>query len=206
MRPNFSPTPTTSCTPTCSTAVRRRSRSGRCWRDAVARPGASTRATSCSSTSAAAGRRGVHRQREVRVQAARLGEAGGPREGETLAPYLTPAQRDPPRAPRAAAAAQPAVPPHRRPGRHRVLQERRHSGAEERHRDRRRQPRPARTPARPRCGSTCPRSGFDWHEPFAAHDVLSGADVPTGATATTCGSTRPSRACPRSEPCRRWAW
>ncbi len=46
-----SSTPPTSCTPTCSTAVRRPSRSAPCWPRPAPRAGASTPATSSSSTS-----------------------------------------------------------------------------------------------------------------------------------------------------------
>ncbi len=51
MRPNFFVNTPTSCMPICSTADRRRSRSARCSQRAGPRAGASTPATSCSSTS-----------------------------------------------------------------------------------------------------------------------------------------------------------
>ena len=54
MRPNFWPTPPTSCTSSSSTAGRRRSRSGPCWPPRCLRPGGCTPGTSCASTSRSA--------------------------------------------------------------------------------------------------------------------------------------------------------
>ena len=86
--PTSSSTPPTSCTPTCSTAGRRRSRSGPCWPRRCRRPGASTPASSCSSTSPC----GRAARSTSTPRSTSSGRATGPpprREGRSLAPYLT---------------------------------------------------------------------------------------------------------------------
>src|SRR5690606_10252115 len=90
---------------------------------------------------AAPGRRGADRHREVRVQAARL--VAGRRDRHLDAPH--PAQRDPPRPPRAAPAAQPHDPPDdERPGARVLAAPARRALPDRRggHRRRGRQPRP----------------------------------------------------------------
>ena len=83
-------------------------------RDDVARPGASTPATSCTSTSPV--RPGSEEYLDSEKYQLRPRDwAGAEAAGRSLAPLPAPAQRDPPRAPRAAAAAQPALPPGRQP-------------------------------------------------------------------------------------------
>ena len=78
----------TSCTRRCSTAARRCSRSGRCWPACSRRPGACTAGYELFEHVAAAGRRGVPRQREVPAASPR-DWAGGRAAGRSLAPYLT---------------------------------------------------------------------------------------------------------------------
>ena len=74
-----------------------------------------------------AGQRGVQELREVRAAPARLRRR--PERGPVAGAVPDPAQRDPPRAPRAAAAARHPLPPHRqRPG-HRLLEDGRQAPA-----------------------------------------------------------------------------
>ena len=121
------------------------------------------------------GRRGVPGQREVPAAAARL---GGGRAGRRVAGAVPrPAQRDPPRQPGPALAAQPALP---------------------RRRQRRRccaGPSATPTPATPCWWSArstprnahwanttldMPALGFDWHERFTVRDELTGAEFDWG--------------------------
>ena len=104
----------TSCTRSCSTAVRRRSRSA----PSLAATGSPSWGVYagyelCEHIGREAGQRGVPRLREVPDQDPRLGRGRPQRPDARAVPH--PAQRDPPRAPRPPAAAQ----------RHRPLQRRR---------------------------------------------------------------------------------
>ena len=175
--PTSSSTPRTSCTRTCSTAGRRRSRSGRCWPRRCRRPGASTPATSCSSTSRPAGQRGVPRLREVPVPAARLGR--GRSEGRTLAPYLTRLNEIRRAAPGPAPAAQPHVPPRDERADHALLQQARATATTPSIVVV--QPRPARARGRRWSTWTCRRSGSTGTTRFAVHDEITGADLARGA-------------------------
>ena len=73
-------------------------------------------------------------------------EPGGPKEGQLPRRLPHQAQRDPPRAPRAALAAQPGLPPRRRQQHHRLLQAPGAPRRRRRRRHRRGQPRPPQHP------------------------------------------------------------
>ena len=170
-----SSTPPTSCTRTCSTAARRRSRSAPCWpRPLVADLGRVLRLRAVRARRRAAGQRGVPRLREVPATGPR-DWAAAEAEGRTPGAVPHPAQRDPPRAPGAAAAAQPALPPRRRRERARASPSARPVDGARRHRDRRGQPRPARAPARRTVHLDMPRSAW------------------TGTTRSRCTTSSPAQ-------------
>ena len=145
------------------------------------------------------GRRGEHRQREVRVQAARL-RRGREAAGSSLAPYLTHPEPDPARrTPRCGSCATststgatttpilvysqaPRRRVHRRPGEpdtdHRRRERRPALGARD-HGAPRPRPRSASTP-----GAT-----------FTVHDLITGAGLDLGRPTTTCASTRSPSPC-----------
>ena len=108
------------------------------------------------------GQRGVPRLGEVPDPGPRLGRRRGRGPHARAVPHA--AQRDPPRAPRPAAAAQRHDPQQRRrerPGLLEVSAQRRRA---ERHRDRRSSTSTRTGPARPPSTSTCRRSGCGWHD------------------------------------------
>ena len=124
--------------------------------------------------------------REVPDPGPRLGRRR--RRGPHARAVPHPAQRDPPRAPRPAAAAQHRDPQQRRREHPGLLEVSRPARRAERHRDRGRQPRPARDPrdhrpprparARPALGRHASRS-----------TTRSPAPTGAGASTTSCGST-----------------
>ena len=141
-----------------------------------------------------AGQRGVPGLREVPVPAARLGRRRG--RGPQLAPYLTllnRVRRAHPALQRLRNLTLPRRPttttssPTRKTGLR--------PDGDVGHRARRGQPRPARAPARPRCTSTCRRSGCDWDEPFVVHDEVTGETYGWGGA-----QLRPPRPATASRP------
>ena len=119
--------------------------------------------------------RGVPRQREVLAATARLGRRRG--VGPQPRALPAPAQRDPPGAPGAAAAAHAALPRRsttrtcsasRRPTRGRPTPSSSSSTC------------PATTPRSGRRRWTCRSSGLDWHERFAVTDEITGANYDWG--------------------------
>ena len=169
-----------------STAARRRSRSAPCSRRRCRRPGASTPATSCSSTSRSArAARSTSTRRSTSTGRA-TGVVRAEPEGRLAGAVPHPAQRDPPRSPGAAVAAQPHVPSHRRTTTSSATPSR--GGA------RRRDvvivvvnldPHGTRETT---CTSTCPPSAWTGTT-FSVHDEITGRPGP-GASTTTCASTR----------------
>ena len=150
----------------------------RAGRDAVARPGASTPATSCTSTSPLRPGSEEYLDSEKYQLRPRDWDAAE-RRGPHARAVPHPAQRDPPRAPGAAAAAQPALPP--RPTTTRSsLTPRPSRRRRRRRRPRRRQPRPARRPARTTVRWTCRHSAWTGTTPIAVHDELTGDDLRLG--------------------------
>ena len=160
---------------------------------AARRPGASTPATSCSSTSRCGRAARSTSTRRSTSSGSATGTAAEA-EGRTLAPYLTPAQRDPPRAPRAAAAAQPDHPLRRRRERAGVLSKRRPTASDIVIVVVNLDPHGARETT---VHLDMPALGLDWHDTFVVHDEITGRPG-TGASTTTCASTRP-RARPHPE-------
>ena len=101
-------------------------------------------------------------------------EPGGPKEGQSLAGYLTMLNEIRREHPALHWLRNITLPPRRRREHHRVLQApgagRRHRG----HRRRRRQPRPARHPRDDACTSTCPRWACATSDGIAAQDLITG--------------------------------
>ena len=122
-----------------------------------------------------AGQRGVPALREVRAAPARLRRRGGDRQLAGAVP--DPAQRDPARAPGAAAAARHPLPPGRQRPDPRLLEDRPGAPAT-RCWWSARWTRSTRRPATPR--STCRRSGLDWNDRFIVHDEVAGGDFNWG--------------------------
>ena len=188
--PTCSSTPRTSSTSRCRPAARRCSRSAPRWPRRCRRPGASTPASSSSSDEPVQpGQRGVPRLREVPAAPARLRRRAG--RGPLAGAVAHPAQRDPPRAPGAAAAARHPLPPHRQRRAARLLED---ATRHRRHRAGGVHARPVQRPATATSPSTCRRSASTGTTP-SSRTTRSAARPSTGASSRTCGSSRgtPSR-------------